>query len=130
MSDSKHGGKRPGYEYWGRRPFSGVSPSKSNKKITHGMERAQQGEDMREQIEQYQKDLVMKQQDTQYTHKVSSVFLNRKIETWGEVIEALKKESREVLDQKLITVDGYALVQQILVDAERLYKGIDKEEYE
>ena len=34
------GGKGAGYEYWSRRPFSGVSPGKDNKKITHRIERA------------------------------------------------------------------------------------------
>jgi len=39
MSRTVKGGKGPGFEYWGKRPFSGVSPSKENKQITHKIER-------------------------------------------------------------------------------------------
>ena len=40
MGKTIRGEKGPGYEYWGKRPFSGVPPSKINKKITHKLERA------------------------------------------------------------------------------------------
>ncbi len=41
MSRTKKGTKGPGYEYWSRRPAKGcVDPGKSNKTITHRLERA------------------------------------------------------------------------------------------
>lgn len=40
MSRSKKGSKPIGYEYWKSRPGP-IDPGKKNKKITHGIERAQ-----------------------------------------------------------------------------------------
>jgi hypothetical protein len=41
MSRTKKGKRSPGYEYWGKRPNSGCTPGKEDKKITHQIERAQ-----------------------------------------------------------------------------------------
>jgi hypothetical protein len=41
MSRTKKGAKGPGYEYWSRRPAKGcIDPGKSNKTVTHRLERA------------------------------------------------------------------------------------------
>lgn len=45
MSRTKRGDKRPGYEYWGKRPMSGFSPSKDVKQMTHQTERARAKEE-------------------------------------------------------------------------------------
>lgn len=41
MSRSDNSHKGAGYEMWSRRPMSGYSPSAENKRICHGIERAQ-----------------------------------------------------------------------------------------
>lgn len=41
------GGKGPGYEYWGRRPMNGHTPSKKHKKLTHQIERARAKQQLR-----------------------------------------------------------------------------------
>lgn len=40
MSRTKKGKKSPGYELWGKRRANGLGPGRVNKKIAHGMERA------------------------------------------------------------------------------------------
>ena len=39
MSRSNKGSKGPGYEYWGKRPGSGLPPGKGVKKVVHKLER-------------------------------------------------------------------------------------------
>lgn len=41
MSRSKSGSKSPGYDYWSRRPGSGMGYGKKVKKVTHKKERVQ-----------------------------------------------------------------------------------------
>ena len=52
MSRTRRGNKRPGYEYWGRRPCSGYHPSKENKTITHQIERAQDKAALQDEIKE------------------------------------------------------------------------------
>ena len=39
MSRSRKGSKGSGFEYWGRRPFTGYSPGSDTKRLTHRLER-------------------------------------------------------------------------------------------
>lgn len=41
MSRSKKNGKRPGYDFWSRRPLSGQEYGKKLKKLIHKIERQQ-----------------------------------------------------------------------------------------
>lgn len=45
MSRTVKGSKAPGYEYWGKRGLSMVSPGKKTKKLTHKIERQQSKKD-------------------------------------------------------------------------------------
>lgn len=50
MSRTKKGTKPPGYEYWGKRPLSVVSPSKFVKTRTHRIERLKAKEEISEDL--------------------------------------------------------------------------------
>lgn len=50
MSKTEKGGKRPGYEYWSRRPFAGWAPGSKTKRLTHKAERAEAKEVIKEQL--------------------------------------------------------------------------------
>lgn len=52
MSRTRTGSKRPGYEYWGRRPCAGFNPSKEHKVIAHQIERAQEKELLQDEIKE------------------------------------------------------------------------------
>jgi hypothetical protein len=52
VSRTQRGSKRPGYEYWGRRPCSGFNPSKEHKTITHQIERAREKELVQDEIKE------------------------------------------------------------------------------
>lgn len=47
MSRTRKGSKAPGYEFWSRRPYSGIGHGPVCKRICHGMERAQAKEAVR-----------------------------------------------------------------------------------
>lgn len=53
MSRTKKGSKGAGYEYWSKRPYSGSSPGKITKKLTHSKERS----DEKKLIRKEKKDL-------------------------------------------------------------------------
>ncbi len=57
MSRTRKGSKRPGYEYWGRRPCSGWNPGKESKMITRQIERAQEKEGLRDEIKEIENEV-------------------------------------------------------------------------
>ncbi len=52
MSRTRKGSKGPGFEYWSRRPCSGMEPGRDTKRVTHGIERAQEKELVRREVDE------------------------------------------------------------------------------
>lgn len=52
MSRSVRGSKGCGYEYWGKRALSQCDPGRSSKKITLGMERAAERQQIYDEVQQ------------------------------------------------------------------------------
>ena len=51
MSRSVRGSKSCGYEYWGKRALSQCDPGRSSKKITLGIERARERQQIYDEVE-------------------------------------------------------------------------------
>jgi hypothetical protein len=58
VSRTRRGGKRPGWEYWGRRPCNGFNPSKEHKTITHQIERAREKALIQDEIKELEEESV------------------------------------------------------------------------
>jgi len=51
MSRTRKGSKGPGHELWGKRRGAGFDPGRSSKRVIHGLERADEKELIRKEIE-------------------------------------------------------------------------------
>lgn len=56
MSRSVRGSKGCGYEYWGKRALSQCDPGRSSKKITLGIERTRERQQIHEEIQRLEEE--------------------------------------------------------------------------